>query len=198
MKLYRYGLFLSVYSSNFKVPFGSSSTKLKVFYRRDDEDYAITSLGTEPEPQVRIAVKADDGDHQPDCEITGPEIYGAYRYFWGYRQENNKINFVEDTITRETFQHEQANSSLFGLPGIIETTKAIQWFFAVPKSANISTINLIHQNSGTSAGLLNTKDITITDAAGAVADYKLFYIVNAEADFGTNTYMIKCLGGETE
>ena len=176
------------------MPFGNLTTKLKVFYGRDDTDYAITSLGKEPDAPVRIEINADRQDPQPDLTLEGA-ICGVYRYFWGYRREENQINFEAPitTITRETFQH----SSLFELPDTLTTTKAKQWFFAVPESAGISAIDLVNQNSGASTGLVKTMDISIDDAGGSTVKYKLFYITNAEADFNTNTYKINRPGGET-
>jgi len=164
---------------------GSGQSKVKVKFRYDPDDYSVTSLGEQAVPEVIFEL------NEGDLIVAPREIVGAYRWFWGYRNAGDDEITDFSKIDRTAFQ----SSSLIGFPEEFTTSKAKQWFFAVPKTetgeAFGTVLGLKNKYSDADVSpIINEMNITLTDAAGEEHGYLLFYINNNEADLGTNTYKI--------
>ena len=99
-------------------------------------------------------------------------------------------------------QAENSTCLLEKFPEQIRTTKMQQLFFAAPAGAiNPNTFKVFNSRTGASAGKIYKYESPVQiEDAGVVRDehgnirkhdYDVFYISNAKADSGTNTYTIE-------
>ena len=181
------------------VPYTSMGKSIiKVIGIDDTADYAVSSFG-DSAANINFSSYTEESSA---LKASAGEVFGAYRWFVGYRTApEDNLTFTEnDSIDRDLFKDKE--SSLDGLPETITTTSAKQWFFAVPKVANIAKIELENLRTGAAVSTNDwqTTQVKIADASGKqLNNYTLFSVTNPVADLGTNTYKINVtLGGGTD
>jgi hypothetical protein len=178
---------------NKPVSLSIGSSRIKAICKEDPEDFAVSSFGT-----ATTSINFSDyaGEANAFTSSAG-EISAAYRWYAGYAKEGSEKTFEANTsVDKSIFTY----SSLTGLPQTFITNQAKQWFFAVPKVAGITNINLTHQATGAAVNIggFTKISVTITDAGNKSADYDLFVATNAVADSMTNTYNLTVLYGGTD
>lgn len=113
-------------------------------------------------------------------------LTGYRNWFYGYKNANNKI----DVAALDSAKIRALSPQNGSFPGTISTTGMQQMFFAIPKGkkTNVSVANNVN---GAPCTVTKVTDIMVEGANGFTAvAYDVWYVNNAAADGGANTYKI--------
>ena len=186
--------------------------RANVKYHKEDLDYSVSVLGNKSTPLLEFEINNDSAieSEQAKFDISSSnigEIFGVYRWFYGYANANTLLNptawtaSTSDPTVTEIFRgfHNQGHECPLGqFPTKITTYQMQQLFFAAP-AGRVSNFRVINARTGANAGVIRklAQPVYIADASYTANNdyeftdedkYDIFFVSNAVADSGTNTY----------
>lgn len=138
-------------------------------------------------PKTYLGV--EDPDHQIKAKtwsnLVSAGVYGYRNWFYGYKTSSTKLGV--DALTSDQIRALTARNGSF--PATLSTNGMQQMFFAIPagKKTNVEVSNNVN-------GAPCTVSKTTVSVQGAnsytAISYDVWYVNNASADSGSNTYKI--------
>lgn len=136
-----------------------------------------SNLGNE-DPSKQIAAKDFTG-------LTKGTLRGYRNWFYGYKNGTNKINIA--SIDSAAIRGLSSGTSI---PATLNTINMQQMFVCIPKGIK-NKVTIANAVNGAPATVTKITDIAVEGANGYTATaYDVWYVDNAAADNGSNTYKI--------
>lgn len=154
----------------------------------DDTNLSITATCVASDgtvPKTNLGNNYADGMIKSQTLSTSKGTLTGYRNcFYGYKTADSLLNVATDI----TSANMRALTKAKNLPGTISTNGMQQMFFAVLAGKKVAVSNAVN---GAPCTMNVTKGVMIEGANGyAAKSYDVYYVNNAAADSGANTYKI--------
>jgi hypothetical protein len=193
---YTYGPATGVTFSNYSATFNGETLSLQsgTFTEVQVTDSTSLSISASCDSSDGTVPKTNIGNNYTDGQIKAKSLSASkgtltgYRnWFYGYKNASGVIS-VPSGINSAMIR--ALNSQNGGFPGTLSTNGMQQMFFAIPKGKK-SNVAVSNNVNGAPCTVSKVTDIMVEGANGydAIA-YDVWYVNNAAADSGANTYKI--------
>lgn len=193
---YTYGPATGVTFSNYSATFNGETLSLQsgTFTEVQVTDSTSLSISASCDSSDGTVPKTNIGNNYTDGQIKAKSLSASkgaltgYRnWFYGYKNASGVIS-VPSGINSAMIR--ALSSQNGGFPGTLSTNGMQQMFFAIPKGKK-SKVAISNNVNGAPCTVSKITDIMVEGANGydAIA-YDVWYVNNAAADSGANTYKI--------
>lgn len=193
---YTYGPATGVTFSNYSATFNGETLSLQsgTFTEVQVTDSTNLSISASCDSSDGTVPKTNIGNNYTDGQIKAKSLSASkgaltgYRnWFYGYKNASGVIS-VPSGINSAMIR--ALSSQNGGFPGTLSTNGMQQMFFAIPKGKK-SNVTVSNNVNGAPCTVSKVTDIMVEGANGydAIA-YDVWYVNNAAADSGANTYKI--------
>lgn len=193
---YTYGPATGVTFSNYSATFNGETLSLQsgTFTEVQVTDSTSLSITASCDSSDGTVPKTNIGNNYADGQIKAKSLSASkgtltgYRnWFYGYKNASGVIS-IPSGINSATVR--ALSSQNGGFPGTLSTNGMQQMFFAIPKGKK-SNVAVSNNVNGAPCTVSKVTDIMVEGANGydAIA-YDVWYVNNAAADSGANTYKI--------